>query len=98
MGLYLRPTALADALAALADPELTQHPEKIDRLMVLAGGTDVYPAKAARSPGWGDAAQRARHLSHRGTARHRQDAGGVSFGALATWTDIRAELPPRSTA
>ena len=33
MGLYLRPTDLADALTALAESSLT----------VLAGGTDFYP-------------------------------------------------------
>lgn len=96
MGLYLRPTALADALAALADPKLTQHPEKIDRLMVLAGGTDFYPAQAARSA-WLEATPRnVLDISAIAELRGiRQDASGVSFGALATWTDIRnTDLAP----
>ena len=63
---------------------------------MLAGGTDVYPAKAARA-GWGDM----RHADIldisavpglRGIA---EEAAGWRIGALTTWTDlIRAELPP----
>ena len=63
---------------------------------MLAGGTDVYPAKAARA-GWGDM----RHADIldisavpglRGIA---EDAAGWRIGALTTWTDlIRADLPP----
>ena len=63
---------------------------------MLAGGTDVYPAKAARA-GWGDM----RHADVlditavpglRGIA---EEAGSWRIGALTTWTDlIRAELPP----
>ena len=62
---------------------------------VLAGGTDVYPAKAARA-GWGDM----RHADIldisavpglRGIA---EEADGWRIGALTTWSDlIRAELP-----
>jgi N-methylhydantoinase B len=40
---YYRPQTLAEALALRASRDLT----------VLAGGTDIYPAKAARA-GWGD--------------------------------------------
>jgi N-methylhydantoinase B len=77
---------LEDALAIRAAGGMT----------VLAGGTDVYPAKAARA-GWGD-------MGHadildisavpglRGIAA---DAAGWRIGALTTWTDlIRADLPP----
>jgi xanthine dehydrogenase small subunit len=65
-------------------------------VMVLAGGTDVYPARAARV-GWGDMRQQAiLDISAvpglRGIA---EDATGWRIGALTTWTDlIRAELPP----
>ena len=86
MARYHRPTTLEDALAIRAGEDVT----------VLAGGTDVYPAKAARA-GWGDM----RHADIldisalpglRGIA---EEAAGWRIGALTTWTDlIRAELPP----
>lgn len=95
MGLYLRPTALADALAALADPKLTQHPEKIDRLTVLAGGTDFYPAQTARSA-WLEATPRnVLDISAIEELRGiRQDADGIWLGALTTWTDMRGAALP----
>jgi xanthine dehydrogenase small subunit len=82
---YHRPITLEDALAIRAAEPVT----------VLAGGTDIYPAKAARA-GWGD-------MHHadildisavpglRGVA---EEAEAWRIGALTTWTDIiRAELP-----
>jgi xanthine dehydrogenase small subunit len=82
---YHRPGTLEDALAIRADGPVT----------VLAGGTDVYPTKAARV-GWGDM----RHADIldisavpglRGIA---EDAASWRIGALTTWTDIiRADLP-----
>ena len=82
---YHRPASLDAALAIRAARPVT----------VLAGGTDVYPAKAARA-GWGDM----RHADIldisavpglRGIA---EGADGWRIGALTTWTDlIRAELP-----
>ena len=53
-----------------------------------AGGTDVYPAKAARA-GWGDMAHKrcARHISAlAGLARHRR--GGGLAGGLARLTTV----------
>jgi xanthine dehydrogenase small subunit len=83
---YHRPTTVEEALAIRA----------AGPVVVLAGGTDVYPAKAARA-GWGDM----RHADIldisavpglRGIA---EDADGWRIGALTTWTDIvRADLPP----
>jgi N-methylhydantoinase B len=82
---YHRPVALEEALAIRAERPV----------MVLAGGTDVYPAKAARA-GWGDM----RHADIldisavpglRGIA---EEAGAWRIGTLTTWSDvIRAELP-----
>jgi N-methylhydantoinase B len=82
---YHRAVALEEALAIRAERPV----------MVLAGGTDVYPAKAARA-GWGDM----RHADIldisavpglRGIA---EEAGAWRIGALTTWSDvIRAELP-----
>jgi xanthine dehydrogenase small subunit len=65
-------------------------------VLVLAGGTDVYPARAARI-GWGD-------LAHADILDITTIPGlrGVAMvgdhwriGALTTWTDLlRADLPP----
>jgi xanthine dehydrogenase small subunit len=83
---YLRPKTLADALALRASRDV----------VVLGGGTDVYPAKAARV-GWGD-------MQHKdvldiadltGLRGITQEPTHWRLGALATWTDlIEAALPP----
>jgi CO/xanthine dehydrogenase FAD-binding subunit len=81
MGLYLRPTALDDALAALAAQPLT----------VLAGGTDIYPARVGRALD-DDVLDIAAVAGLRGVA---QTAEGWRIGAATTWSDvIEAPLPP----
>ena len=83
---YYRPRTLEEALALRASGQRT----------VLGGGTDVYPAKAARA-GWGE-------MRH-GDVLDISGLGGLRaieetpehwrFGALSTWTDlIGAALPP----
>ena len=86
MLVYHRPPSLQEALQIRAGSDV----------IVLAGGTDVYPAKAARA-GWGD-------MAHKDVL----DIGALSglrgiveeeahwrIGALTTWTDlIDADLPP----
>ena len=83
---YHRPPTLEEALAIRAASPVT----------VLAGGTDVYPAKAARA-GWGDMRQ-ADILDISALPELRgisENAQGWHIGALATWSDlIRTELPP----
>jgi N-methylhydantoinase B len=87
MATYIRARTLAEALEARASRPLT----------VLAGGTDVYPARAARV-GWGDpsvpdvldigAIDDLKGLSV-------ADDGTVRIGALATWSTVAAaRLPP----
>jgi N-methylhydantoinase B len=82
---YFRPRTLDEALALRAARPL----------VVLAGGTDIYPAKTARA-GWGDmrhgdvldisALTELRGVSE--TVTHYR------FGALTTWTELRrADLP-----
>jgi CO/xanthine dehydrogenase FAD-binding subunit len=72
---YLRPRTLADALAALAEaPRL-----------VVAGGTDVYPAHATR-PVDRPVLDISRVDGLRGISH--DDAGGWRLGATTTWTDI----------
>ena len=83
---YHRPATLEQALTIRAGENVT----------VLAGGTDVYPAKAARA-GWGDM-RHADILDITGVPGLRgiaEEAAQWRIGALTTWTDlIRAELPP----
>jgi N-methylhydantoinase B len=85
MPAYFRPKTLDEALAIRA----------AQPVCVLAGGTDVYPAKTTRA-GWGDT----RHpdvldisaiKSLRGISEQESQ---LRFGALTTWTDLaRASLP-----
>ncbi|MGO8915691.1 MAG: FAD binding domain-containing protein [Stellaceae bacterium] len=80
MGLYLRPTDLAEALAALAESPMT----------VLAGGTDFYPARVGR-PVADDILDVTALAPLRGIA----DAGDhLRIGATTRWSEIAAaELP-----
>ena len=97
MGLYLRPTALADALAALADPKLIPPSAKADRPTLLAGGTDFYPAQAARAA-WLEANPR-NVLDISGIEELkgiRQSETGITFGGLTTWAEIRDAALPRA--
>jgi N-methylhydantoinase B len=86
MAAYHRPATLEEALAIRAAHEVE----------VLAGGTDVYPARAARA-GWGDRRRTdILDISALSELRGiREEAAHWRIGALTTWTDIlRADLPP----
>jgi len=78
--MYLRPTALTEALTAL----------KARPLAVLAGGTDFYPARVGRP-----VREDILDITALGDLRGlREDAGGLRIGALATWSDlVRHSLP-----
>jgi CO/xanthine dehydrogenase FAD-binding subunit len=78
--LYLRPTRLDQALAALAARPMS----------VLAGGTDFYPARVGRP-----VREDVLDISAVSALRGIEPAGeGWRIGALTTWTDVlRAELP-----
>jgi CO/xanthine dehydrogenase FAD-binding subunit len=81
MASYLRPTSLDAALSALAERPLT----------MLAGGTDIYPARVGR-PVDDDILD----VSGLPDLRTIVVADGlVRIPALATWTDVvRQDLPP----
>lgn len=80
MALYLRPTRLDEALAALADRPWT----------MLAGGTDVYPARVGR-PLDDDILDVTALSDLRAIAI---DDRVIRIPALATWTDLlRTDLP-----
>lgn len=87
MSAYHQPATLDDALSLLANmPAAT----------LLAGGTDVYPARTARRA-WGHVDdQTIVDISALSRLRGIEDRGDHWWlGALATWTDIlRAPLPP----
>lgn len=81
MGSYLRPTELAEALAALAGGPRT----------ILAGGTDYYPARVGR-PLDDDILDITALPDLR---RIVDDGAHWRIPALATWTDLlEARLPP----
>jgi N-methylhydantoinase B len=86
MAAYFRPSSLAEALAIRARRPVT----------VLAGGTDVHPARANRV-GWGDM-RRDDILDIGAIAELRgimEEPDRFRFGALTTWTEMRrAALPP----
>lgn len=81
VSLYLCPTSLDEALDALSDRPLT----------VMAGGTDVYPARVGR-PFDEDVLDISRVRGLRGIA----DKGDHwLIGATTTWTDVlKGDLPP----
>jgi len=80
MGHYFRPRHLEEALAALRR-----------RPVVLAGGTDFYPARVGQLVDE-DVLDISRIEGLRGIAA---DAAGWRLGAITTWTElVEVELPP----
>jgi CO/xanthine dehydrogenase FAD-binding subunit len=80
MGAYLRPSRLEDALTALARPHV-----------VLAGGTDFYPARVGRAIDE-DVLDIGGIAVLRGISA---DAAGWRLGATTTWSELlETELPP----
>ena len=82
MAAYHRPATLEDALAIRAEGAVT----------VLAGGTDVYPARAARV-GWGDMrrVQIGTSGEHRPRPARQQSRGlGDRLRTLETMEHVRS--------
>lgn len=88
MALYFQPTTIEAAMARLRD-----HPD----LTIVAGATDVYPARAAKI-GWGAAhtPPDVLDISRISALRGLEDRGDHWWiGAATTWTEImRAPVPP----
>ena len=81
MAAYLRPTSQSEALAALAQRNLT----------ILAGGTDYYPSRVGQPPS-GDILDISAIAALREIGEH---AGHWRVGATTTWSDLlAARLPP----
>lgn len=85
MGVYLRPSSLAEALDALATRSLTP----------LAGGTDIYPTQANLAA-WNQASDLdlldISALPELGGIEQRDDR--FRLGALTTWTELlESDLP-----
>lgn len=86
-GAYLQPQSLAEALQALSAP---------DAPVILAGGTDVFPATVGK-PMPAHLLDLSRIAALRGIAQTAD--GGLRIGALTTWTDVaKAKLPPAFAA
>ena len=86
MTAYHRPRTLEEALTIRA----------VRDVAVIAGGTDIYPAHAARR-GWGDPTHKdlLDITAIPGLDRIAEDTGGWRIGCLVTWSALRdAKLPP----
>ncbi|MDP7548111.1 MAG: FAD binding domain-containing protein, partial [Alphaproteobacteria bacterium] len=80
MASYVRPTELSHALAALAEQKLT----------VIAGATDYFPAQVGRQPDHGILDLSAIEA----LAGIGSDAAHWRIGAMTTWRDLMdADLP-----
>jgi xanthine dehydrogenase small subunit len=83
---FFRPASLAEALAIRAEREV----------VILAGGTDIYPERTKRAA-WGDPAHAdlLDITAIPGLNRIDETRAAFRFGSLVTWTDlIHASLPP----
>jgi N-methylhydantoinase B len=83
---YHRPATLEDALAIRARHDV----------VVIAGGTDIYPAHTARRA-WGEPTHKdvLDITAIPGLNRIEESAAGWRIGCLVTWTQLaRAALPP----
>jgi CO/xanthine dehydrogenase FAD-binding subunit len=96
MAIYLRPTGLNEALAALAADAQNPPVDPLDRLTVLAGATDFYPVATTKQAWFQPTAERILDISAvQGLRSISGTADGFRIGALTTWTDlINASLPP----
>ena len=86
MTAYHRPRTLEEALTIRA----------VRDVAVIAGGTDIYPAHAARR-GWGDPTHKdlLDVTAIPGLDRIAEDKGAWRIGCLVTWSALRdAKLPP----
>ncbi|MFI5011416.1 MAG: FAD binding domain-containing protein [Hyphomicrobiales bacterium] len=96
MPTYLRPSRLKDALAALAEGARAAKGHSGHALTVIAGGTDIYPARAAKQA-WLESFPRdfldiTRIAELKGI---RRDGRALVIGAATSWTEIvAAPLPP----
>jgi CO/xanthine dehydrogenase FAD-binding subunit len=100
MAIYLRPQSLTSALTALSQDLVLQDHDAAERLSVLAGATDCYPAATTRQAWFQPNPQKILDLSGISELRGlRQDHTGMWIGALTTWTDLlEAPLPPAFAA
>lgn len=89
MARYLRPTTLEEALALRAQAGETP-------LVLLAGGTDVYPVRTHKSAWFQPFSRDVLDLGAvPELSAIQQDAAGTRIGATATWSAVAdAALPP----
>jgi CO/xanthine dehydrogenase FAD-binding subunit len=89
MSVYLRPTSLKAALSALADAARMSMGGSGQTLTVFAGGTDIYPARAA-SQAWLQPFPRdfLDITAIPELKRIRRDGRAWLIGATTTWTEL----------
>jgi CO/xanthine dehydrogenase FAD-binding subunit len=95
MATYLRPTTLEEALATLAADAAHPPADPMDRLTVLAGATDFYPAATTRQAWFQKTPGNILDISAVGQLRGcSEEDRHIRLGALTTWTDIiNRDLP-----
>ena len=95
MASYLRPTRLEDALDALARDAANLPTNPLDRLTLVAGATDFYPAATTRQAWFQPHPQNILDITGLSELRGISEHGsGFRIGALTTWSDlIAARLP-----
>jgi CO/xanthine dehydrogenase FAD-binding subunit len=96
MPIYLRPASLRSALSALGGAARVARGRVGKPLTILAGGTDIYPARAAKQA-WLEAFPRDfLDITHVPQLKGiRRDGRALLIGAATSWSDIvAAPLPP----
>jgi CO/xanthine dehydrogenase FAD-binding subunit len=96
MPVYLRPSSLKAALSALAAAARASKDHSGHPLTVLAGGTDIYPGRAARQAWLESFPRDFLDITHIAELRgFRSDGQALLIGAATSWTEIvAAPLPP----
>ncbi|MFI4997611.1 MAG: FAD binding domain-containing protein [Hyphomicrobiales bacterium] len=96
MPTYLRPNELKAALTALAQARRAEKDRSGHELTVLAGGTDIYPARAARQAWLESFPRDFLDITHIPQLKGlRQEGRALLIGAATSWTQIaEASLPP----
>jgi CO/xanthine dehydrogenase FAD-binding subunit len=92
MATYLRPKTLLDALTVLAHETASPPADPIDRLTIMAGATDFFPAATTRQAWFQPTPANILDIS---AIAELHGLTASRIGAMASWSDvINADLSP----